>query len=69
MPFKPRVLYGFENETMEAKIQSFLELTPEERLKSMFEFMEFAAAVEKANPKNHAKKISGPVQGAQQRQD
>jgi len=67
MPIKPKVLYGFEHETMEAKIRSFLQLTPEERLKSMIEFMEFAQAVERANPKNHAKKIPATVQGAKRR--
>ena len=64
MPFEPKVLYGFEHETEEAKIRSFLELTPEERLKSMIEFMDFANAIERANPKNHARKISRTIQSA-----
>lgn len=67
MPKQPKVLYGFEHETMEAKIRDFLELTPEERIKSMFEFMEFIAAIERANPRKHAKKISRVVPGVKRR--
>lgn len=67
MPQEPKVLYGFEHETMEAKVRSFLKLTPGERIKSMFEFMEFVAAIERANPRNHAKKVSRPVPGAKRR--
>ena len=67
MPAKPQVLYGFENETMEAKIRSFLKLSPPERIKTMIEFMEFAAAIERANPRNRAKKISRVVQSTKRR--
>lgn len=67
MPQVANVLYGFEHETREAKVRDFLELTPEERMKSMFEFMEFVLARERANPKNHAKKISRVVPGVQRR--
>lgn len=36
-----RVLYGFQNETMEAKIESFLRLTPAERYLQMEQFSLF----------------------------
>lgn len=52
---------------MEAKVRDFLELTPEERIKSMFEFMEFVLAIERATPQNHAKKISRVVPGVKRR--
>ena len=68
MPIKPKVLYGFEHETTEAKIRRFLQLTPEERLKSMIEFMEFAQTVERANPRNRAQKIPPTIQRAKRRQ-
>lgn len=67
MSFQPQVLYGFENETMEAKVRSFLRLKPAERIKTMIEFMEFAQALERANPKNHAQKVSRPVSRAKRR--
>lgn len=67
MSQKPKVLYGFEHETMEAKVREFLKLTPGERIKSMFEFMEFVAAIERANLRNNAKKISRAVPGAKRR--
>jgi len=57
MPREPQVHYGFEHETMEAKIRDFLELTPEQRSESMSEFMEFVLAMERANPRHHAIKI------------
>jgi len=36
-----QVLYGFEHETMEAKIESFLKLTPAQRYLQMAEFSQF----------------------------
>ena len=38
---KYRVLYGFEHETMEAKIESFLRLSPAERYLQMAELSQF----------------------------
>lgn len=67
MPLKPKVLYGFEHETIEAKIRSFLTLTPAERIKTMMEFMEFTAAIERATAKKNAKKLSQPLQRAKRR--
>lgn len=67
MPQPPQVLYGFEHETMEAKVRSFLKLTPAERIKSMMEFMEFTRALAQANPRNRAQKISRTVQSAKRR--
>lgn len=56
MPHTPQVLYGFEHETMEAKVRSFLQLTPAERIKSMMEFMELTRAVAQAKPRKRARK-------------
>lgn len=36
-----QVLHGFEHETMEAKIESFLKLTPAQRYLQMAEFSQF----------------------------
>lgn len=38
---KHQVLYGFEHETLEAKIESFLCLSPAERYIQMAEFSQF----------------------------
>ncbi len=67
MPHEAKVLCGFEHETMEAKVRDFAELTPRERMRSMFEFMEFALAVERANPRHHAKKRARVVPGVKRR--
>lgn len=56
MPKSPRVLYGFEHETMAAKVRSFLKLTPAERIKCMMEFMESTRAIAQANPKSRSPK-------------
>jgi hypothetical protein len=47
---KHQVLYGFEHETMEAKIESFLKLTPEQRY------------LQTRNPKQFQKKTNSNVQ-------
>lgn len=62
MPHSPQVLYGFEHETMEAKVRSFLKLTPAERIKTMIEFMEFTRAIAQAQPRKRAQKVSRAVQ-------
>ena len=62
MPQSPQVLYGFEHETMEAKVRSFLKLTPAERLKSMMEFMELTRAMAQAKPRKRARKASRMLQ-------
>lgn len=36
-----QVYYGFEYESIEFKIKSFLKLTPEDRIIEMFDFIEF----------------------------
>lgn len=38
---KHDILYGFEHETLEAKIESFLHLSPAERYLQMAEFSQF----------------------------
>lgn len=53
MPQSPQVLYGFEHETMEAKVRGFLQLTPAERIKSM---MELTRAIAQAKPRKRAQK-------------
>lgn len=67
MPQSPQVLYGFEHETMEAKVRSFLKLTPAERLKSMMEFMELTRAIAQAQPRKRAQKVSRAVPSAKRR--
>ena len=58
MPQSPQVLYGFEHETMEAKVRSFLKLTPAERIKSMMEFMELTRALAQVQQKKRDGKAS-----------
>ncbi len=52
---------------MEAKVRSFLQLTPAERIKSMMEFMEFTRAIAQAKPRKRAQKVSRAVPSAQRR--
>ncbi|MFQ5865715.1 MAG: hypothetical protein ACE5IW_10840 [bacterium] len=44
---KHRVLYGFENETLDAKIESFLRLSQAERYFQMAEFSQFLRKLKK----------------------
>ncbi len=67
MSKSPQALYGFEHETMEAKVRSFLQLTPAERIKSMMEFMELTRAIAQAQPRKRAQKVSRTVQSAKRR--
>ncbi len=40
-----QVLYGWENETMEAKIKHFLKFSPAERILQMLELIEFTQQI------------------------
>lgn len=42
-----QVLYGFDYETFDFKIKSFLKLSPEQRLIEMFDFIEFVLEARK----------------------
>ena len=44
---KYKISYGFENETYEAKIESFLKLSPAERYLQMAEFSQFLRALKR----------------------
>lgn len=43
-----RIFYGFEYESIEFKIKSFLKLSPDRRLIDMFEFIEFTLQARQA---------------------
>lgn len=45
MPFEPRVRYGFEHKTMEAKIRWSLHFTPGERFEMMMAAIELTLRV------------------------
>ena len=58
MSFQPKVYYGFEHETMEAKIRGFLQFTPGERFEQMMAVIELALLAQKSLQEQHARKIS-----------
>jgi hypothetical protein len=69
MPFQPKVHYGFERETMEAKIRGFLQFTPGERFEQMAGAIEFALLGQKSLREQHARKISRPPKDAARHED
>lgn len=69
MPFEPRVRYGFEHETMEAKIRWFLQFTPGERFEMMMAAIELALRAQASLREQHARKISGAAAGAARGED